>query len=236
LVREDFHPAEDVTRSKRTGWGEATQFLFAAGSALVAVFAARILLRVGTQILNPVLPLFVQTLLPPNARVATATGVIAGAGAVGIALGSPIIGRWGDKLGHRRLLIASGLAAALFYLPQAFASDTLWLALEQGLVGFAVGGTLATLTALLIRFSPKGREGMIVGLDTSVAGLANAIGPMVGASVAGLGLQAPFILSAGVLGVGTLVVVLWVRERLRGKRETTQRFLGAWPTQVRALI
>ncbi len=43
--------------------------------------------------------------------------------------------------------------------------------------------------------------------------LANAIGPMVGASVTGLGLQAPFILSAGVLGVGTLVVVLWVRER-----------------------
>jgi len=212
LVHEDFHPARDVTRSKQTGWGEAAQFLFAAGGALAAVFAARILLRVGTQILNPVLPLFVQTLLPPDAHVATATGAIAGAGAVGTALGSPIIGRWGDKVGHRGLLIASGLAAALFYLPQAFASNTLWLALEQGLVGFAVGGTLATLTALLIRFSPQGREGMIVGLDSSVAGLANAIGPMVGASAAGLGLQAPFILSAGILGVGTLVVVLWVRE------------------------
>ena len=166
----------------------------------------------GTQILNPVLPLFVQTLLPPDAHAATATGVIAGASAVGTALGSPIIGRWGDKFGHRRLLIASGLAAALFYLPQAFAPNTLWLALEQGLLGFAVGGTLATLTALLIQFSPKGREGMIVGLDSSVAGLANAIGPMVGASASGLGLQAPFILSAGVLGAGTLVVVLWVRE------------------------
>jgi DHA1 family multidrug resistance protein-like MFS transporter len=212
LVREDFHPVKDATHSKRTGWGEAARFVFAAGSALLAVFAARILLRVGTQILNPVLPLFVQTLLPPDARVATATGVITGASAVGAALGSPIIGRWGDKLGHRRLLIASGLAAALFYLPQAFAPNTLWLALGQGLVGFAIGGTLATLTALLIRFSPRGREGMIVGLDSSVAGLANAIGPMMGAGAAGLGLQAPFILSAGVLGVGTLVVVLWVRE------------------------
>src|SRR5512136_1815746 len=48
LVREDFHPAEDVTRSKQTGWAQAVQFLFAAGSALVAVFAARILLRIGT--------------------------------------------------------------------------------------------------------------------------------------------------------------------------------------------
>ena len=136
----------------------------------------------------------------------------AGANAVGTALGSPILVRWGDKFGHRRLLIASGLAAALFYLPQAFTSNTLWLAVEQGLAGFAVGGTLATLTALLIRFSPQGREGMIVGLDSSVAGLANAIGPMVSASAAGLGPQAPFTLSAGMFGVGTLVVVLWVRQ------------------------
>lgn len=120
-----------MARSKQTGWGEAAQFLFAARGALLAVFAARILLRVGTQILNPVLPLFVQTLLPPEARVATMTGIITGASAVGTALGSPLIGRWGDKVGQRRLLIASGLAAALFYLPQAFAPNATWLALWQ---------------------------------------------------------------------------------------------------------
>ena len=213
LVREDFSPAEDVARSKQTGWGMTAQFLFASGGALLAVLAARILLRAGTQILNPVLPLFVQSLLPLEARVATVTGIITGASAVGSALGSPLIGRWGDQAGHRRLLIASGLMAALFYLPQAFVPNAVWLVFWQLLLGFAIGGTLSTLTALLIQFSPQGREGMVIGLDSSIAGIANAIGPMVGASAAGLGLQAPFILSAGMLGVGTLVVVLWVRER-----------------------
>jgi DHA1 family multidrug resistance protein-like MFS transporter len=58
FVREDFHPAEDVAR-QRPGYGEALKFLFASGGALMAVFAARILLRIGTQIMNPVLPLFV---------------------------------------------------------------------------------------------------------------------------------------------------------------------------------
>ena len=213
LVREDFSPAEDVAHSKQTGWGVTAQFLFASGGALLAVLAARILLRAGTQILNPVLPLFVQSLLPLEARVATVTGIITGASAVGSALGSPLIGRWGDQAGHRRLLIASGLMAALFYLPQAFVPNAVWLVFWQLLLGFAIGGTLSTLTALLIQFSPQGREGMVIGLDSSIAGIANAIGPMVGASAAGLGLQAPFILSAGMLGVGTLVVVLWVRER-----------------------
>jgi DHA1 family multidrug resistance protein-like MFS transporter len=84
------------------------------------------------------------------------------------------------------------------------------------LSGFAIGGTLSTLTALLIQFSPPGREGMILGLDSSITGVANAIGPMVGAAAAAaLGLQAPFFLSAGVLGAGALVVVLWVREGAR---------------------
>jgi len=85
------------------------------------------------------------------------TGIITGASAVGTALGSPLIGRWGDKVGQRRLLIASGLAAALFYLPQAFVPNATWLALWQWLIGFAVGGTLSTLTALLIQFSPRAR-------------------------------------------------------------------------------
>jgi len=216
FVREDFHPPEKEARSKRPSYGQATRFLFASGSALVAVFAARIVLRAGTQIINPVLPLFVQSLLPLEARVATIAGIISGASAVGSAVGSPLIGRWGDKTGHRRLLIASSLMAALCYLPQAFAPNPTWLVFWQLLTGFAVGGTLSTLTALLVQCSPKGREGMIFGLDSSVAGLANAIGPMAGASIAaGLGLQAPFILSTAVLSSGTLVVILWVREKTR---------------------
>jgi DHA1 family multidrug resistance protein-like MFS transporter len=145
--------------------------------------------------------------------VATIAGIISGVNAVGAAFGSPIIGRWGDKLGHRRLLIASGLAATVLYLPQAFVADPVWLVPWQLFAGFAVGGTLSTLTALLIQSSPKGREGMIIGLDSSVSALANGIGPMLGASLtASLGLQSPFILAAGIMGLGTLTVSLWVRE------------------------
>jgi len=52
LVHEDFHPVEDVTRSKRPDWGLAARFLFASGGALLAVLGARVFLRAGTQILN----------------------------------------------------------------------------------------------------------------------------------------------------------------------------------------
>jgi len=83
----------------------------------------------------------------------------------------------------------------------------------QLLTGFAIGGTLSTLTALLIQFRPKGQEGMVIGLDSSVSGLANAIGPMVGASVAaGVGLQSPFIFAAGMMAIGALVAILRIED------------------------
>jgi DHA1 family multidrug resistance protein-like MFS transporter len=217
FVREDFRPAGETARPSRPGLGQLTQFLFAragAGGALLLVLIARLLLRIGTQTLPTILPLFVQSLLPAEARVATVAGIISGANAVGAAAGSPLIGRWGDRLGHRRLLILSGLGAAALYLPQAFVSEPMWLVPWQLLVGFAIGGTLSTLTALLIQFSPKGREGTIIGLDSSVIALANGIGPMMGAGIAaGWGLSAPFVLASGVMGLGTVVIILWVRER-----------------------
>jgi len=86
------------------------------------------------------------------------TGIITGASAVGTALGSPLIGRWGDKVGHRRLLHRKRVSGGTLLPAASIRPNAIWLALWQWLMGFAVGGTLSTLTALLIQFSPKGRE------------------------------------------------------------------------------
>lgn len=114
------------------------------------------------------------------------------------------------------MLIACAAAAGVCYIPQAFAHDARWLIFWQLLSGFAVGGTLATVTALLTHVAPKGREGMVFGLDTSAVSGANAIGPMLGAAVAASwGLRAPFLLAALMFGIGLLAVVLWVRDESR---------------------
>ena len=119
-------------------------------------------------------------------------------------------------MGHRRWLIVSALAAALCFVPQAFVHDTRALIFWQLVSGLAVGGTLSTVTALLARLAPDGRQGIVFGLDASAVASANAIGPLIGAAVAaGLGLRAPFLLSAAFLVVGALTVVLWVQERGR---------------------
>lgn len=215
FVREDFRPTSDARRGGGTNYGQAVKLVLTSGP-LLAVFASRILLRVGTRALDPMLPIFVQTLLPTNGQVGVTTGVISAVAGLGSAVGSPIIGGWSDRLGRRRMLIACAAAAGVCYIPQAFAHDARWLIFWQLLSGFAVGGTLATVTALLTHVAPKGREGMVFGLDTSAVSGANAIGPMLGAAVAASwGLRAPFLLAALMFGIGLLAVVLWVRDESR---------------------
>ncbi len=212
FVHEDFQPAADVPRTGRPSTRGAVGLVLASG-ALLATLAARVLLRAGTRALDPILPLFVQTLLPAGAQVGTTTGIIASASALGAAVGSPVIGAWSDRLGRRRLLIISALAAGLLYLPQAAVQDARWLIFWQLLSGFAVGGTLSTLTALLMHVAPRGHEGIVFGLDASAVSASNAVGPIIGAAVAAsIGVRAPFVVATILFGIGTLAVVLWVKE------------------------
>ena len=210
LIHEDFHPSEDVLRGSARGYGATARVLAAGG--LLAIFAVRIVMRIGSRVLGPVLPLFVQTIVPVGAPVASATGLIAAGSALGSAVGSPLIGRWGDRYGHRRMLVLSAIAAGICFIPQAAVNSPWTLVFWQILSGFAVGGTISTITALLAASAPEGHHGAVFGADASVVAAANAVGPLAGAAIAaGFGLRTPFLLAAGLLLLGAFMASLWVR-------------------------
>jgi MFS family permease len=183
-------------------------------------------LRIGTRTTDPILPLFVQTLLPDGAPVGAITGVIAAASALGAAIGSPLISGWSDRMGRRKLLIVSSVVAGLLYIPQAFVQDARWLVFWQLASGFAVGGTLSTLTALLMHVSPAGREGTVFGLEASAISTANAIGLLLAQRWLLAGLRAPFLLA-------TILFGSWrAGRRAVGARACARELLRAVPRRL----
>jgi MFS family permease len=95
------------------------------------------------------------------------------------------------------LLICAALVG-LIYVPQYFVTKPWHLMVLQGALGLVMSGVLASISALLANLAPDGREGAVYGIDASVVSGANALGPMIGASLAAwLGLRAPFLLAAG---------------------------------------
>lgn len=212
LVQEQFDPPPKEKGKEPGGLWQGLKMIVRS-QALMTVFGVRVIMRLGTRLVTPVLPLFIQTLLPVGARVASFSGLVSGVSCVTSALAAAVLGRFGDRLGRRRVLLACAFGATLLYLPQFFVtSPTQLLALQAG-VGITTGGTLAMVSALLASLSPKGRQGVVYGVDSSAVSAANAIGPMLGATlVASLGLRSMFLCAAAIFSVAALGIFLLVPQ------------------------
>jgi DHA1 family multidrug resistance protein-like MFS transporter len=182
---------------------------------VLSIFGVRLLIRSAYRAVTPILPLFVQVLVPGEARLSLLMGVVTSASMATSAVGSMIVGRIGGRLGLRSVLTVSVAACAVCYALQAVVGNVYQLTLLRALAGFAMGGILTSVSAALSRAAPEGYQGTVFGLGSTVVSAANAIGPMLGSAVAASwGLRMPF-LAAGLgfaLAASMLVVVRSNRE------------------------
>jgi DHA1 family multidrug resistance protein-like MFS transporter len=185
---------------------------------LLGVLGVRLLMRLGARLLGPVLPLFIQAIAPAGARVASITGLISGVGAAAGAVGALVLGRLGDRVGYRGILVACAMISAVCYAPQFFVGDLTTLLFLQAGVGLAMGGILASVSASLAQLAPEGQEGIVYGVDASVVSVANGIGPMTGSALAvWLGLRAPFLFAAGIFAVAGVAAARLLPRRQPGE-------------------
>jgi DHA1 family multidrug resistance protein-like MFS transporter len=211
FVKEDFQPlappvsgqaAADAGRLalRYRVWNRLTPVL--RSPPLLRVLGVRLLMRLGARLLGPVLPLFIQAITPAGARVASITGLISGVGAAAGAVGALGLGRLGDRVGYRSILVACALVSAVCYVPQFFVGGPVSLLFLQAGTGLAMGGILVSLGASLARLAPDGQEGIVYGVDASVVSVANAIAPMAGSALAAwMGLRLPFLFAATLFGL-----------------------------------
>ncbi len=216
FVSEDFQPPTRESDSASGGFWAGVKLVIHQHS-LLSLFSIRFITRLAVRMIGPVLPLFVQTIAPSTARLATTTGLISGVQAGTSAIGAVTLGRAGDRIGYRRVLLACMVAGAILYVPQFFVTTPWQLLILQGAVGLVMSGVLASLSALLAILAPEGRQGAVYGVDASVVSAANAVGPMLGAGIAAtVGLRAPFLLTAG--GLALAAGLVWLLVPRNGRK------------------
>lgn len=202
LVKESFTPPPPG--EKRGGWTKSLGSLLSSRPILSA-FGVRLVVRLGSQMMGPILPLFVQS-LAAGGLVATLSGTVQGVSAAAGAVGAMLLGRVSDRVGHRTVLLTCALASAILYIPQHFIRSIPLLTVLQGGTGLAMGGTLAAFSATLAALAPEGKEGAVYGLDASVVSLANGVAPLLGTSLAiAAGLPAPFLGAAFLFACAGLI-------------------------------
>jgi MFS transporter, DHA1 family, multidrug resistance protein len=206
-VRESFTPVESDPEEQRGFIAEWRRVFSSPGIGVT--YLVRFLSGVGQYMVYPIAPLFVRALLPEGAPVGSTTGLVIGVSAAASTAAAIYLGRLGDQIGHRRVLRASALLAALFCLPQSMVTAAWQLLVLQALTGIAMGGIIPTVSALLARYTRQGGEGAVYGMDNSVTAASRALAPMLSATVAvGFGLRGAFV-AIGLAFLVTTAVAAW---------------------------
>ena len=201
-TREDFTPAPRETRAAGIGF---RRILHTGGflAAVTVLFSVRF----SNAIANPSFPLIVQEILGSTDRLNSITGSIIAAAALSGALGAALLGHFGDRLGHKRVLMSCALTAALVSTGTAFARHLPYLYGMRIAFGLAVAGMLPAANAIIHQVIEGQNIGKAYGIATSMSMIGFAIGPFLGGWIGGtFGLRVPFF----VTGVSQLFVVLLV--------------------------
>jgi DHA1 family multidrug resistance protein-like MFS transporter len=181
-VHEQFTSQEGLTLGWRSFMTEWRGILSTRGVS--ATYGTRFISGLGRMMIIPIAPLFIHLLIPGSERVNTVTGLVIGTAAATTTISAVFLGFLGDRVGHRRVLIASAFVAAFLYLPQSMVTGAWQFLFLQAMVGIAIGGIIPSISALLSRYAQSGEVGAVFGLDNSINAAARAAAPLLGAAVA----------------------------------------------------
>ncbi len=181
-VHEEFDP-QAVKQTKRTSMLAEWRTIFKT-PGVSATYAMRFTSQMARMMIIPMLPLFIQALMPNTNNLNTFIGLVLGVSYAATTLSSIYLGKLGDRIGHRSVLIVSLLAATISYLPQSRVTAGWQLLALQALTGVAIGGIIPMISALLATYTQGGAEGAVYGLDSSINSAGRAVAPMLGGAVA----------------------------------------------------
>lgn len=209
-VEEHFEPFPRRISAQHSGFLAAWWHVLAS-QGVALTYSVRFLSQFGRTVVLAFSALFIKELMHSEGQAATATGLALAISAVAGTISAIYLGRLGDRIGHRRVLIGAALLSALFYVPMSLSANVWQFVVLLTLAGAATGGIMPTLSALLAAYTEPGEEGAVYGLESAIMAGARAAGPLVGAAfVTWWGLPSIYLASGAIFIVMAVIAWRWL--------------------------
>lgn len=170
---------------------------------VLAMLTTGLLLMVATMSIEPIITLYVQTLITDPARVTWIAGLTMSAAAFGSIVSASYLGRLADRVGHCSMIAGALAVAAVLLIPQACVTTGWQLIGLRFLMGLSLGGLLPCISTVIRHNVPDHAVGLVLGYAISAQYAGQVVGPLLGGFVGGhIGMRAVFLGTSGLLFLG----------------------------------
>ena len=185
------------------------------------MFFLLLLFSLAFMIIQPILPIFIQTLVG-DGDASVPTGVIFSVAGMATVLAAPRWGKWGQKVGYTKVLRYGIIGGAVLSFLMA-AARSLWLLGSMRFVfGLFLSAVMPSTNAIMARAVPASFRSRALAVGNSFGQVGGAVGPIMGGYIGQMfGLPAVFIATGICLGL----VAIWINQTKwdKGKTATTTR-------------
>ena len=175
----------------------------------VSLMFVFLLFNFSINITMPIIPLFIEAVGNLKTRVASTTGLLLAVTGVTASISAAAIGYLSDRRGHKQVLVVNLFITSILWVAHALTRNISQLLVIRIFFGFAVGGTLPIMNALVGKLTPKENFGKAYGLMTSVTSLGMTLGPLAGGIMASyMGFRWPFVVVSLLLSLVVIPIIL----------------------------
>src|SRR5947199_3991565 len=201
---------EDVVRARPTAASPVTQSR-STTAALAFLIGCVTLMMTGFAVILPVFPQRLQALGLGSEMLA----LMEGAFGLGMFLFSTPMGTWSGRIGRKPILFISLAGFIVTNLLLAFINVPLLFIPIRFVEGMLLSGLIPAAMSMVGDTIPLSKQGRWIGFLTTAQAVGFALGPGIGGFLSQtLGFTSPFLLSAGIALLASLLTVFMVPETL----------------------
>lgn len=182
LVHEDFKP---ISREKMKPMKDIMAGLPSL-KLIVAMFITTMIVQASTLSIDPIVSLYVKSLMPHSNNIAFVAGIVAATPGLGTLLAASKIGHKMDEVGPLKVLKIGLITGFVLFIPMALTNSPWTLAGLRFLLGMASAGMMPAAQAVLTLNTPAESFGRIFSYNQSFQASGAMLGSMLGSTISGI--------------------------------------------------
>lgn len=182
LVKEQFTP---ISREEMKPMREIIHTLPNV-KLIVAMFITTLLVQAANMSIDPIVSLYVKSMMPNSKNIAFVAGIVAATPGLGTLLAASRIGHKMDEIGPLKILRVGLIVGSILFIPMALTHSPWALAGLRFLLGMASAAMLPAAQTVLTLNTPPESFGRIFSYNQSFQAVGSVFGSLMGSIISGV--------------------------------------------------